>query len=343
VSAGAPGTAGGPGPLVTVVEDDPAIAEGLALNLRLQGYRTEAIGDGETARTRIEETGPDLVLLDISLPRRSGVWVLERLREAGNQVPVIVLSARQDEFDKVAALRLGADDYVTKPFALAELLARVAAVLRRSRLATSLPRIATPIDGDGKAGERTDDRREEGAGDQPGPRPGDRVQETRGAKTQEKWEEKREEKRDEKREEKRDDRLEERLDDKSDRKAGARNEATGDAEGEGRSVEPGDRAATELRFGDVVVDLDTRTVTRAGELVRLTHLEFELLSFFCRSRSRVFSREELVRQVWGSRHAGQARTVDNFVAQLRAKLEPDPDRPKNFLTVRGSGYRFVAD
>ena len=134
--------AGGPnvmGPLVTIVEDDAAIAEGLALNLNLQGYRTEAVADGETARARIEEGHPDLVLLDISLPKRNGIWVLERLREADNQVPVIVLSARQDEFDKVAALRLGADDYVTKPFALAELLARVAALLRRARL-SQLPR-----------------------------------------------------------------------------------------------------------------------------------------------------------------------------------------------------------
>ena len=90
-------------------------------------------GDGEAAVSLIETERPDLVLLDISLPKRSGIWVLETLRDGGNNVPVIVLSARQDEFDKVAALRLGADDYVTKPFALAELLARVAAVLRRSQ------------------------------------------------------------------------------------------------------------------------------------------------------------------------------------------------------------------
>ena len=121
-------------PFVIVVEDDPAIAEGLALNLKLLGYRAEVIADGETARARIGEGRPDLVLLDISLPKQSGIWVLERLREAQDHVPVIVLSARQDEFEKVAALRLGADDYVTKPFALAELLARVDAVLRRARL-----------------------------------------------------------------------------------------------------------------------------------------------------------------------------------------------------------------
>jgi two-component system alkaline phosphatase synthesis response regulator PhoP len=232
--------------LVIIVEDDAAIAEGLAMNLKLQGYRTEVAGDGEAALACIDVAGPDLVLLDISLPKLSGIDVLERLRDAANHVPVIVLSARQDEFDKVAALRLGADDYVTKPFALAELLARVAAVLRRSRVS----RPATDTAG-------------------------------------------------------------------------------------------GDDGA--LRFSDVVIDLAARTVSRGGEPVKLTHLEFELLSFFCHNRNRVFSRDELLRRVWSMTlaHAGQARTVDNFVAQLRAKLEADPDRPKHLLTVRGSGYRFV--
>jgi two-component system alkaline phosphatase synthesis response regulator PhoP len=250
---------------VTIVEDDAAIAEGLALNLRLQGYLTESIGDGETARTRIDEWRPDLVLLDISLPKHSGIWVLEKLREAGNHVPVIVLSARQDEFDKVAALHLGADDYVTKPFALAELLARVAAVLRRARLSRARADTAAP------------------------------------------------------------------MPDKTESESA-------DAKADGISKEVNKEG--QLRFGAVVVDLDMRTVTRAGQDVRLTHREFELLKFFRQSGGRVFSREELVRQVWGLQHPGQARTVDNFVAQLRAKLEDDPDSPKHLLTVRGSGYRF---
>ncbi len=109
----------GGGGLVAIVEDDAAIAEGVALNLRLQGFRSEIIGDGETAVRQIEANEPDLVLLDISLPVQSGLWVLEQLRGRQNQVPIIALSARHDEFDKVAALRLGADDYITKPFALA--------------------------------------------------------------------------------------------------------------------------------------------------------------------------------------------------------------------------------
>jgi two-component system, OmpR family, alkaline phosphatase synthesis response regulator PhoP len=236
--------------LVVIVEDDAAIAEGLALNLKLQGYRTEVAGDGEVAVALIETARPDLVLLDITLPRRSGVWVLETLRGSGDLVPVIVLSARQDEFDKVAALRLGADDYVTKPFALAELLARVAAVLRRAR-----PVVAPASD---------------------------------RAPPEEK-------------------------------------------------PEP----PSSFRFGDVEIDLAARTVQRGGKPVKLTHLEFELLSFFCRNEQRVFSREELLREVWGQRQANPARTVDNFVAQLRAKLEADPDQPAYLVTVRGSGYRFV--
>jgi DNA-binding response OmpR family regulator len=248
-----------PGPLVAIVEDDAAIAEGLALNLKLQGYRTEVAGDGETGRSLIATNAPDLVLLDISLPKQSGLWVLERLREADDQVPVIVLSARQDEFDKVAALQLGADDYVTKPFALAELLARVAAVLRRVRLGSRSTEAGT----DAKSG----DSRET----------------------------------------------------------------------------PAAESGQVLHFGEVSVDLGTRTVTRARNPVRLTHLEFELLSFFCRSVRRVYSREQLLREVWGLRQAGQVRTVDNFVAQLRAKLEDDPEQPRHLLTVRGSGYRFVPE
>jgi len=237
-------------PLVVVVEDDAAIAEGLALNLQLQDYRAAVAPDGETAVALIESERPVLVLLDISLPKQSGIWVLETIRQRGDQVPVIVLSARQDEFDKVAALRLGADDYVTKPFALAELLARIAAVLRRARPG--------------------------------GPGAVDQM----------------------------------------------------------RPTSP-PAAPPPIRFGDVEIDLRARTVTRAGKPIKLTHLEFELLTFFGRNEDRVFSREELLHAVWGIRQGTPARTVDNFVAQLRAKLETDPDRPVHLITVRGSGYRFV--
>jgi DNA-binding response OmpR family regulator len=229
--------------VILVVEDDEAIATGLALNLKLAGRASQIARDGQEALARAEREDFELILLDINLPKRNGLEVLSALRAADNLVPVIVLSARDGEFDKVAALKLGADDYVTKPFALAELLARVDAVLRR----------AAP----------------------PGTAPVPAVHE----------------------------------------------------------------AGMALCFDDVSVDLAQRIVTRAGEDVRLTHLEFELLVFFLRHPSQVFSRTQLFQLVWGQ-SAGSVRTVDNFVGQLRKRFEANPEAPRHFITVRGSGYRF---
>ena len=226
-----------------IVEDDDAIATGLALNLKLAGYATSIARDGEEALSQIDVEDFELVLLDINLPKKNGLEVLAALRTSDNLVPVIVLSARDGEFDKVAALRLGADDYVTKPFALAELLARIEALLRRvAQLAPAAQPIPT---------------------------------------------------------------------------------ATGDA----------------LTFADVAIVLDQRLVTRAGQDVKLTHLEFELLVFFARHPSQVFSRTQLFQLVWGQ-SAGSVRTVDNFVGQLRKRFEINPEQPRHFITVRGSGYRF---
>jgi two-component system, OmpR family, alkaline phosphatase synthesis response regulator PhoP len=240
-----------PGREILIVEDDEAIATGLSLNLRLAGHVATIAGDGDAAMEALGDKEFDLVLLDINLPRRNGLEVLGAMRDADNIVPVIVLSARDGEYDKVAALRLGADDYVTKPFALAELLARIDAVLRRSQAAAAAANAAAD-------------------------------------------------------------------DDSSDDDAAA-----------------GDVA----RFADVVVDNAQRTVTRGGEPVKLTHLEFELLWFLVRHPSQVFGRHRLLAQVWGQT-AGSPRTIDNFVGQLRKRFEVDPERPRHFITVRGSGYRF---
>jgi DNA-binding response OmpR family regulator len=222
---------------VLVVEDDEAIATGLSLNLNLEGYDASVAEDGVRGLELLRQHRPDLVLLDISMPNKDGLELLAELRGSGDSTPVIVLSAREGEYDKVAALRLGADDYVTKPFALAELMARVDAVLRR---------------------------------------------------------------------------------------VGERRPNSGDVR----------------TFGGVEVDVRTRTVRRDGEEVKLTHLEFELLLFFMNHAEQVLSRQHLLRQVWGLRTSGSQRTVDNFVAQLRSKLENDPERPRHLITVRGSGYRF---
>jgi DNA-binding response OmpR family regulator len=125
---------------ILIVEDDDAIATGLSLNLKLAGRSPVIARDGDEALALAMAEDFALILLDINLPRKNGLEVLEALRTADNIVPVVVLSARDGESDKVAALRLGADDYVTKPFALAELLARIDAVLRR----TGTPTVATP-------------------------------------------------------------------------------------------------------------------------------------------------------------------------------------------------------
>lgn len=226
---------------ILIVEDDEAIATGLSLNLKLANHGTSIARDGDDAIKQAEGEDFSLVLLDINLPKRNGLEVLSALRAADNVVPVIVLSARDGEFDKVAALRLGADDYVTKPFALAELLARIDAVLRRAQQTQAPPPVAPQ-------------------GDQ-------------------------------------------------------------------------------LSFGDVSVELAQRTVTRVGVEVKLTHLEFELLVFFLKHPNQVFSRNQLFSYVWGQ-SAGSVRTVDNFVGQLRKRLEADPEEPRHFITVRGSGYRF---
>jgi two-component system alkaline phosphatase synthesis response regulator PhoP len=226
---------------ILIVEDDDAIATGLALNLKLAGHATAIARDGHDALKATDAEDFALILLDINLPRKNGLEVLTALRAADNLVPVIVLSARDNEFDKVAALRLGADDYVTKPFALAEVLARIDAVLRRSHQVTATP-VATP---------------------------------------------------------------------------------------------PSDQ----LGFDDVAIDPGQRLVTRVGAEIKLTHLEFELLAFFVSHPSQVFSRDQLFHLVWGQ-SAGSVRTVDNFVGQLRKRFEANPEQPRHFVTVRGSGYRF---
>jgi len=226
---------------ILIVEDDEAIATGLALNLKLSGHASTIARDGREALDQAEEEDFALILLDINLPRMNGLEVLTALRAADNVVPVIVLSARDGELDKVAALRRGADDYVTKPFALAELLARIDAVLRRTHQVTPTP---TP-------------------------------------------------------------------------------------------APPGDH----LGFDDVSIDLGQRLVLRAGVELKLTHLELELLAFFVSHPSQVFSRTQLFNLVWGQ-SAGSVRTVDNFVGQLRKRFEANPEQPRRFVTVRGSGYRF---
>ena len=233
-------------PMILIIEDDASIAAGLALNLKIEGFASEIAVDGILGLEAVRTRRPRLIILDLGLPRLNGLEVLAALRAEGDTTPVIVLSARPGETDKVAALKLGADDYVTKPFSLAELMARVLAVLRR----VQEPAVA-PATGPG---------------------------------------------------------------------AGAVGE--------------------QLTVGELVINKTTRTLLRAGREVKLTHIEFNLLAFLAQHPGRVFTRERLLRDVWDVQHDGSARTVDNFVAQLRAKIEDDPEHPRHLVTVRGSGYRL---
>jgi DNA-binding response OmpR family regulator len=224
---------------IVVIEDDPSILRGLQLNLGMEGYLVRSAADGETGLALARSEKPDLVVVDVMLPRLGGLEVVRELRQADPDLPVLILSAKGQESDKVAGLQLGADDYMVKPFGLKELLARIDALLRRRR-----------------------SRGETGAG---------------------------------------------------------------------RAIR---------KAGDVELDLDARTARAQGRSLDLTSREFDLLAFFVTHPERVFSREQLMDAVWGARYFGTVRTVDNFIARLRAHIGDDAESPRHLETVRGIGYRF---
>lgn len=223
---------------IVVVEDDESIVLGLRMNLEAEGYEVVCAMDGEAGLAAARDPEVSLLILDVMLPKMNGFEILRQLRGAGCTTPIILLSARGAELDKVMGLELGAEDYITKPFSLAELLARVKAQLRRDAIAR-----------------------------------------------------------------------------------------------------PGGRAVT---AGDLLVNVETREVSRAGEPIPLTATEFELLLCLVEAGGRVLSREQILKRVWGPGHHGTPRTIDNFMLQLRTKLEADPSDPRHLLTVRGVGYRFQA-
>ncbi|MFF4588212.1 response regulator transcription factor [Streptomyces sp. NPDC001388] len=218
---------------VLVVDDDPTVAEVVAGYLDRAGYTVDRADDGPTALTRAAAHWPDLVVLDLMLPGMDGLEVCRRMRGHG-PVPVIMLTARGDEDDRILGLEVGADDYVTKPFSPRELVLRVESVLRRTRPATG----------------------------------------------------------------------------------------TGPLGAAGLTLDPAARRAT-----------------RNGDELALTLREFDLLAFFLRHPRRAFSREDLMREVWGW-DFGDLSTVTVHVRRLRGKVEDDPARPRLIRTVWGVGYRF---
>jgi DNA-binding response OmpR family regulator len=223
---------------ILLVDDEQAVQTLLTYPLRKEGYEVVGAADGLEALDRFSEERFDLVVLDIMLPKLDGIEVCRRLRTR-SQVPIIMLTAKGDEIDKVAGLEMGADDYITKPFSVREFRSRVKAALRRGNMA------GTTV-----------------AGGEP------------------------------------------------------------------------------IEVGDLEIDPERRSVTKGGDPVQLTYVEFEILSALAASPGRVFTRETLLEHVWGDSTYRDPRTVDVHIRHLREKLESDPKSPEYLFTVRGVGYRF---
>ena len=221
---------------VLVVDDERTIREIVVRYLERDGFATLEAGDGDRARELVERESPDLVVLDLMLPGTDGLELCRWIRSRSS-LPVIMLTARGEESDRIVGLELGADDYVTKPFSPRELAARVRTVLRRAELELV-----------------TDER---------------------------------------------------------------------------------------LTFDGLVIDSSSREVTRAGEPLRLTAREFDLLWFMAKHPRRVFAREQLMRRVWGYSAAVDTGTVTVHMRRLREKIEEEPSRPRHLETVWGVGYRFT--
>lgn len=229
---------------ILILEDNETLALGLRTSLEVEGYRVDCVTDGNAGLVWLEKHNPDLIVLDLMLPGVNGFEVLRRYRARGGAAAVLILSARDQEVDKVQGFRIGADDYVVKPVGVLEFLARVEAIIRRL--------------------------------------------------------------------------------------APAARENKGEASGR----------AGQHRFADVVVDPRTRTVLRAGKPVDISPMEFDFLAFLIESGGDIVSRDTLMRQVWHYSLGVTSRTVDQHVARLRNKLEPDPTQPRHLITVRKAGYRF---
>jgi DNA-binding response OmpR family regulator len=222
---------------ILVVEDEPNMVAGLRDNFEFEGYEVITARDGVEGLHQALEESPDLVVLDVMMPRLSGLEVCRQLRAKRPSIPIIMLTARGQEVDKVVGLELGADDYVTKPFSIRELLARVKAILRRT---ATVP-----------------------------------------------------------------------------------------------------KNQDQHSFGEVEVDLQRRRVLRSGKALDISSTEFELLKYFICHSGEALSRDRLLEEVWGYENYPSTRTVDTHLVRLRQKLEPDPEQPQYFLTVHGTGYRFV--
>jgi DNA-binding response OmpR family regulator len=226
---------------VLIVEDDQDIAHLVALHLKDIDCAVETVADGKAGLARAQDGEHDLIILDLMLPGIDGLEICRRVRSHSDYTPILMLTARTSEFDRVLGLELGADDYLTKPFSVLELVARVKALFRRMEAMGSQEALA--------------------------------------------------------------------------------------------EKEP-------IRLADIAIEPDKRAVEVRGEAVQLTAKEFDLLLHFARYPGRVFTRAQLLDQVWGYGHEGYEHTVNSHINRLRAKIEEDPAQPRYILTVWGIGYRF---
>ena len=223
---------------ILVVDDEKLIVKGIKFSLEQDGMIVDAAYDGEEALQLAKENKYDLIMLDVMLPKIEGTEVCQQIREFSS-VPVVMVTAKGDDMDKIMGLEYGADDYVTKPFNILELKARIKAILRRSAKVTAKP------------------------------------------------------------------------------------------------------AVTKMSHRDVVLDVQSRRVFVRDKEINLTAKEFDLLAFFMNNIGRVYAREKLLQEIWGSDSGGgDARTVDVHVRRLREKIEDNPSEPKYIFTKWGVGYYF---
>ncbi|WP_424449417.1 response regulator [Microbacterium arborescens] len=220
---------------VLLADDDPQLVRALRITLAAHGYDIVSAADGAGAVAAAASEHPDVIVLDLGMPRLDGVAVIDAVR-GWSEVPIIVVSGRTGSADKVAALDAGADDYVTKPFQIDELLARLRALTRRAGGAASVPLV---------------------------------------------------------------------------------------------------------RFGDVEIDRAAKTVTRGGERVHLTPTEWRMLDFLARNPGALVTRQDLLKELWGTEQVNDTGYLRLYVSQLRKKLEADPAHPEHLLTESGMGYRLV--
>lgn len=225
---------------ILIVEDEKPIADILSFNLKREGYDVIIAYDGQDAISKAFNEKPDLILLDVMLPIKDGFQVLKEIRPK-LQIPVLMVTAKEEEVDKVLGLELGADDYITKPFSMRELIARVKANLRRTELSSQLT---------------------------------------------------------------------------------------------GNEV---------IDLGDLIIDVNRYEVRKNDKVIDLTQREYELLKFLATKSEQVFTREQLLEEVWGYEYYGDIRTVDVTIRRLREKVEDDSGDYKYILTKRGVGYYFRRD